>query len=110
MCIRDRHGGIPFEDYEKVGGWMNELMDRLDQMDRPQCLCHKMCIRDRSDTAKLLTGQLLVCTALSMYIFIQGIIPMYYISMILFTLGEDVYKRQGLPSPRKAFLWGKWLR
>lgn len=28
-------------------------------------------------------GQLLVSTALSMYIFIQGIVPMYYISMIL---------------------------
>ena len=43
-----------------------------------------------SDTAKLLAGQLLVSTALSMYIFIQGIIPMYYISMILFTLGEII--------------------
>ena len=38
LCLQ--HGGIPFEDYEKVRGWMNELMDRLDQMDRPQCLCH----------------------------------------------------------------------
>ena len=48
------------------------------------------CASSLSDTAKLLTGQLLVCTALSMYIFIQGIIPMYYISMILFTLGEII--------------------
>lgn len=48
------------------------------------------CAPSLSDTAKLLAGQLLVSTALSMYIFIQGIIPMYYISMILFTLGEII--------------------
>lgn len=48
------------------------------------------CASFLSDTAKLLAGQLLVSTALSMYIFIQGIIPMYYISMILFTLGEII--------------------
>lgn len=48
------------------------------------------CASSLSDTAKLLAGQLLVSTALSMYIFIQGIIPMYYISMILFTLGEII--------------------
>lgn len=38
LCLS--HGGIPYEDYERVRDWMNELMDRLDKMDRPQCLCH----------------------------------------------------------------------
>lgn len=42
------------------------------------------------DTARLLAGQLLVSGALSMYIFIQGIVPLYYLSMILFTLGEII--------------------
>ncbi len=34
------HGGVPFEDYSLVKGWMNELMDGLDQLDRPQTLSH----------------------------------------------------------------------
>lgn len=38
LCLE--HGGIPFEDYGQVRGWMNELMDRLDRMNRPKCLCH----------------------------------------------------------------------
>lgn len=38
LCLE--HGGIPFEDYGQVRGWMNELMDRLDRMNRPECLCH----------------------------------------------------------------------
>lgn len=40
------------------------------------------------DTTKLLAGQILVSISLSMYIFIQGIVPLYYVSMILFTIGE----------------------
>lgn len=35
-----RHGGILFEDYVEVRGWMNWLMDTLDTMKRPSCLCH----------------------------------------------------------------------
>lgn len=38
LC-RDQ-GGILFEDYEEVRGWMDWLMDRLDTMRRPSCLCH----------------------------------------------------------------------
>lgn len=38
LCMS--HGGIPYEDYGQVREWMNELMDRLDAMNRPQCLCH----------------------------------------------------------------------
>lgn len=34
------HGSILFEDYEQVHGWMMELLDRLDAMDRPQTLAH----------------------------------------------------------------------
>lgn len=40
------------------------------------------------DTWKLIIGAALVTLSLSMYIFIQDYIPMYYVSMILFTLGE----------------------
>ena len=34
------HGGILFEDYSEVRGWMNWLMDRLDEMGREKCLSH----------------------------------------------------------------------
>lgn len=34
------HGGILFEDYDEVRSWMNWLMDTLDGMERPSCLCH----------------------------------------------------------------------
>lgn len=34
------HGGILFEDYEEVRGWMDWIMDTLDGMNRPRCLCH----------------------------------------------------------------------
>ena len=40
------------------------------------------------DVNKLLIGQILVSVSLAMYRFIQGIIPMYYVSMVLFTIGE----------------------
>ncbi len=44
LCIT--HGGTLFEDYAKVRGWMDELMDRLDALDRPQVLCHIDSIAD----------------------------------------------------------------
>ena len=34
------HGALLFEDYEEVKGWMDWLMDTLDKMERPKCLCH----------------------------------------------------------------------
>jgi CTP:phosphocholine cytidylyltransferase-like protein/thiamine kinase-like enzyme len=38
LCLA--HGGTQFEDYELVRGWMNELMNRLDQLMRPKYLSH----------------------------------------------------------------------
>ena len=38
LCLE--HGGIPFEDYSQVREWVNQLLDALDKMDLPQCLCH----------------------------------------------------------------------
>lgn len=32
--------GILFEDYDMVRGWMNQLMDKLDSMNRPKTLSH----------------------------------------------------------------------
>ena len=34
------HNGIPFEDYQEVRGWMAELLDRLDALNRPELLSH----------------------------------------------------------------------
>ena len=34
------HGALLFEDYEEVRGWMDWLMDTLDSMEHPKCLCH----------------------------------------------------------------------
>lgn len=39
MLCRD-HGGIPFEDYPQVKEHMNQLMDALDQRNRPKTLSH----------------------------------------------------------------------
>lgn len=38
LCLS--HGGIPFEDYQTVRGWMQELLDQLDRLHRPQVLAH----------------------------------------------------------------------
>ena len=38
LCIGS--GGIPFEDYTEVRGWMNELLDWLDSLNRPKVLAH----------------------------------------------------------------------
>lgn len=46
-------------------------------------ICKKM-----SDIQKLFAGEFLVGLGLSMYIFIQGMLPFYYVSMVIFTLGE----------------------
>lgn len=40
------------------------------------------------DIQKMILGQICVVVALGMYIFVQGMIPMYFISMILLTIGE----------------------
>ncbi len=50
FCIRERIAfyerlcmscnGTLFEDYDMVRGWMNELMDQLDSLNRPQVLAH----------------------------------------------------------------------
>lgn len=44
--------------------------------------------REFSDTSKLILGQVLLFISMAMYIFVQGMIPMYFLSMILLTLGE----------------------
>lgn len=41
-----------------------------------------------SDIQKLTMGQILVWFSLGMYLFIQGMLPMYYLSMVIFTVGE----------------------
>ena len=40
------------------------------------------------ETKKMLWGQVLIAVSLSSYIFIQGIIPAYFLVMIFFTFGE----------------------
>ena len=36
----EAHGGALFEDYKQVRKQMDWLLDRLDELDRPCCLCH----------------------------------------------------------------------
>lgn len=38
LCLE--HGGIPFEDYQDVRRKMEWIMDQIDLMGRPSCLCH----------------------------------------------------------------------
>lgn len=38
LCLS--HGGIPFEDYSEVRGWMDRLLMELQHKNRPQTLCH----------------------------------------------------------------------
>ncbi|MFV0550598.1 MAG: MFS transporter [Anaerorhabdus sp.] len=40
------------------------------------------------DVSKIVIGEILIVTGLAMYIFIQGMIPLYFVSIIIFTLGE----------------------
>ncbi|SJZ83018.1 MFS transporter [Anaerorhabdus furcosa] len=40
------------------------------------------------DVSKLVIGEILIVTGLAMYIFIQGLIPMYFVSIFIFTIGE----------------------
>ena len=44
--------------------------------------------RKVNSTKKLIIGEILIGLGLGAYIFIQGLIPLYYVSMVLFTLGE----------------------
>lgn len=38
LCLS--HGGIPFEDYSEVSGWMNRLLAEIQRRNRPKTLCH----------------------------------------------------------------------
>ncbi len=40
------------------------------------------------EAGKIIIGEVLITLGLSMYIFIQGSIPLYYVSMFVFTIGE----------------------
>lgn len=50
FCLRERidfyevlckrHQSVLFEDYDEVRGWMNQLLDALERMNRPCCLSH----------------------------------------------------------------------
>lgn len=40
------------------------------------------------DIHKILCSEILIVAGYTMYIFIQGMMPLYYVSMIIFTLGE----------------------
>lgn len=40
------------------------------------------------DVAKLVIGEILIVTGLAMYIFIQGLLPLYFVSIFIFTIGE----------------------
>ena len=46
------------------------------------------------DLNKVVVGVLLMTVGFGMYIFIQGIMPLYYVSIIIFTLGE-IYNTLG---------------
>ena len=47
----------------------------------------KLC-RFWTDPKKILTGEILIVGALACYIFVQGYLPLYFISMGIFTFGE----------------------
>lgn len=49
------------------------------------------------DVIKILLGQICIAIGLGLYIFIQGIIPMYYVSMFIFTIGEIFGAIGGMP-------------
>ena len=40
------------------------------------------------DTAKLLAGEVFIALGFGFYIFVQGFIPLYFVAMVVFTLGE----------------------
>jgi len=40
------------------------------------------------DVRKILWGEIFITIGLAMYIFIQGILPLYYVSIFIFTIGE----------------------
>lgn len=43
------------------------------------------------DVKKLMIGEFLIVSGLAVYIFMQGVIPMYFVSMVILTLGEVFY-------------------
>ncbi|MGL5440443.1 MAG: MFS transporter [Filifactoraceae bacterium] len=49
------------------------------------------------DTEKLIIGELLISLGFTVYIFMQGMVPMYFFSMVVFTLGEVVFTLGRLP-------------
>lgn len=66
-------------------------------------------LRSVSDINKILVSVILFCIGLSLYIVIQGNIFMYFISIIIFTLGEDInalgnqpYLTKRIPSSHRA--------
>lgn len=66
-------------------------------------------LKNISDINKILYSVLLFSFSLSLYIFIQGNIPMYFVSIVIFTLGEDInslgnqpYLTKRIPSSHRA--------
>ena len=49
------------------------------------------------DIQKMILGQVCVVVAMGMYIFVQGMIPMYFVSMILLTVGETLDVLANMP-------------
>lgn len=61
------------------------------------------------DVDKIVCSVILFAVGLSMYIFIQGNIPFYFVSIIIFTIGEDInalghqpYLTKRIPSSHRA--------
>lgn len=50
-----------------------------------------------SDTGKMVIGVFLEVLGLSMYMFIQDVLPLFFVSMILFTLGEIMHTLGSAP-------------
>lgn len=40
------------------------------------------------DVGKIIVGEALIAAGFAMYIFIQGVLPLYFLSMVIFTVGE----------------------
>lgn len=66
-------------------------------------------LKNISDINKILYSVLLFSFSLSLYIFIQRNIPMYFVSIVIFTLGEDInslgnqpYLTKRIPSSHRA--------
>lgn len=60
-------------------------------------------------TTKIVLGEIFITVSFAMYIFIQGIIPLYFVSMVLFivgeimsTLGNQPYLTQRIPATHRG--------